>query len=172
MELVLIVGIDPGKKGAFVAIEAATGLYIDSWDMPLVNKKIEPEGIRTIYREIRLYGKNPHFMVEKPHSRPTDGRVGLATYHWEAGQLMMLVAWGWSYQLIQPKIWAKHMHLGLPAELKPKQKSLMAFTRLYPGLAKDDNFVQGRKIFDGKIDALLIAEFGRRLRNGAELTVG
>jgi hypothetical protein len=161
-------GIDPGKSGAFVLIDYK-GMFIRHWDMPLIGRVITAHAICDIFKQIQLMGIKPFTVIEKPHSRPTDARNSIATYHWEAGQLMLAVAFDFPVQLIQPSVWTRSLHIGLPEDLSAKKKSFMAFCHLYPDLAQDDSFLCGKKIYDGRIDALLIAEFGRRLHNGSQL---
>ena len=161
----MFLGVDPGKKGAFVLMNSDRRL-ISYWDMPQEGKIITAHGIRGIYRHIHRLTQKPFTVIEKPHSRPTDARSAIATYHWESGQLMMAVAWGWPVQLIQPNIWTKSIHVGLAKDLKAKQKSVLAFKSLFPELAEKKDFINGKTIYDGRIDALLIAEYGRRLYYG------
>lgn len=160
-----ILGIDPGRKGAFVLI-SSSGAYKAHWDMPTKANRIQPQPLLQVLNEISQVSK-PFVVIEKPHSRPTDARNAIATYHWESGQLMMIVALGWPFMLVEPSVWTKSLHRGIDAKLSAKRKSLQAFRNLYPDLATNPDFVDEQKVYDGRIDALLIAEYGRRLRNGA-----
>ena len=160
-------GIDPGRKGAFALISGDRKLVWWS-DMPVDQGVIKPDAIYGVYNQVYLHAKKPTVIIEKPQVRPTDAKKGIATTHWEAGQLLSLVAFEWPYQLVQPQIWARSLHKGLSQDLKAKAKSKLAFERLFPDLAASSDFIDGKKIWDGRIDALLIAEYGRRLFNGIE----
>lgn len=162
-------GIDPGRKGAFALLDK-DGSLLDYFDMPVEHGAIKPHAIYGVYQQIHLRCKKPFTVIEKPHSRPTDAHNSIATYHWEAGQLMMITCFDWPVQLIQPTVWTKSIHVGLPTDLSPKQKSLQAFRNLFPDLAKSPSFIDGKKVYDGRIDAILIAEYARRLHNGTGLS--
>ena len=159
-------GVDPGKKGAFALIDAQ-GSLVRVYDMPLENKQPCPYGIAEAYTKLsKDIVAEVFVMVEKPHTRPTDGKKGIASYHLGAGYLMMPVLWQWRVQMIQPTIWTKEMHLGQPQELSAKRKSKAAFQVLFPHLARSKAFIDDKIVYDGRIDALLIAEYARRMHNG------
>lgn len=164
-------GIDPGRKGAFALLDEA-GQFVDVWDMPLVSGAITAHAIYGQYKQIQERAIKPFTVIEKPFSKPTDGRNSIATYHFESGQLMLIAAFGWPVTLIQPAIWTRVMHVGLPEDLSAKQASLQAFKNLFPELADSKRFIDGKKIYDGRIDAILIAEYARRLHNGAGFVAG
>jgi len=159
-------GIDPGKEGAFVLLSADQRL-LALFDMPIRLKQPCPHQIGTLYSGIRQKYGNPFTVIEKPHFRPTDGKKGIASYHLGAGYLLMPCLWGdWPIQMVPPQIWTRDLHLGLSKDLSGKQKSLEAFHALFPSLAKSKAFIDNKKIYDGRIDALLIAEYARRLHSG------
>lgn len=160
------VGVDPGKSGAFALI-APSGALISIYDMPIENRQPCPYGVAEAYRKIsRSVVGNVFVMVEKPHTRPTDGKKGIASYHLGAGYLMMPILWHWRVQMIQPTIWTKEMHQGQPQDLSAKRKSKAAFQVLFPKLANSEAFIDDKIVYDGRIDALLIAEYARRMHNG------
>jgi hypothetical protein len=160
-------GVDPGKKGAF-AILSTNGDLTTLLDMPTNRNQPCPYGIGTLYIALRQKYQNTFTVIEKPHSRPTDGRVGVATYHLGAGYLVTPpIVFSWPTTLLHPRIWTKTMHLGLPADLSAKQKSWQAFQALMPKLARSDAFVNNRgRPMDGRVDAVLIAEYARRMYQG------
>lgn len=161
-------GIDPGRKGAFVLLDS-DGSLLELWDMPLSSGVITAHAIYGVCKEIDALSKKPFTVIEKPFSKPTDGRSSIATYHWESGQLMVATALEWPITLIQPHVWCRVMHVGMPEDLSAKKASLQVFKNLYPGLAASGRFIDGKTVYDGRIDALLIAEYARRLHHGAGL---
>jgi hypothetical protein len=164
-EITHFLGVDPGKKGAF-AILSTKGDLMSILDMPLNNNQPCPYGIGTLYIACANKYTKPFSVIEKPQTRPTDGKKGVSTYFLGAGYLMMPVLWDWPIQMIPPTIWTRNIHVGLPSDLSAKKKSLLAFQALFPKLAKSKAFVDGKKIYDGRIDAVLIAEYARRLHSG------
>lgn len=158
-------GVDPGKQGAF-AVLSTSGDLISVLDMPISDKQPCPNGIAALYLGIREKYTKTFSVIEKPQSRPTDGKVGIASYHLGAGYLMMPLLWDWPMQMIPPTIWTKLLHVGQPQELSAKRKSKAAFQALFPKLARSPAFIDNKKVYDGRIDAVLIAEYARRLYNG------
>ena len=158
-------GVDPGKQGAF-AVLSTSGDLLSIYDMPLSSKQPCPHGIAKLYLTIKSKYSKTFSVIEKPHSRPTDGKKEIASYHLGAGYLVMPLLWDWPLQMIQPSIWTKLIHVGQPAELSAKRKSKAAFQALFPKLARSTAFIDGKIVYDGRIDAVLIAEYGRRLYCG------
>lgn len=158
-------GVDPGKQGAF-SVLSTKGDLLSIYDMPISNKQPCPYGIAKLYLKIKKTYNKTFSVIEKPHSRPTDGKKGIASYHLGAGYLVMPLLWDWPMQMIHPTIWTKLIHVGQPAELSAKRKSKAAFQALFPMLARSEAFIDGKVVYDGRIDAVLIAEYARRLHNG------
>lgn len=94
-----------------------------------------------------------------------DGRVGNLNYAHGAGLLEMPHLWGWSITKCSPRTWCAVMHRGLPEKLPPKEKSCLYVSQRWPDLYR-----QGSDIWPGKtklpslgrLDALMIAEYGRQ----------
>jgi hypothetical protein len=67
-----------------------------------------------------------------------------------------------SVTYVEPNKWTKELCEGIDKRLKAKERSLIALRRLFPrginGITKNKN----GKLHDGMVDALLIAEYGRR----------
>ena len=158
-------GVDVGKQGAFAVLSTTSDL-LSIHDMPIRDNQPCPNGIAALYLGIREKYKKTFSVIEKPHSRPTDGKKGIASYHLGAGYLMMPLLWDWPIQMIPPSIWTKLLHVGQPQDLSAKRKSAAAFRALFPALARSDAFFHNGKVYDGRIDAVLIAEYARRLYNG------
>lgn len=158
-------GVDPGKQGSFAVLSTTSDL-LSLYDMPLSNNQPCPHGIAKLYLTIKSKHNKTFTVIEKPHSRPKDGKKGIATYHLGAGYLMMPLLWDWPIQMIHPSIWTKLIHVSQPQELSAKRKSKAAFQALFPKLARSTAFIDGKMVYDGRIDAVLIAEYARRLHNG------
>lgn len=175
----IVVGIDPGKKGALAALHKDG--KVELTPMPIIAasvKKGKKKG-RDEYNltEIRatFFGWNLgaigadverlFVMIEK--SQPMPPKMpggGIANYHRGVarGFEWMLAGMGIPYQLVAPQTWQKAMHAGTP-RADTKQRSIIAAQRLFPSVSLKRT-QRSRKDDDGMAEALLIAEFGRRTR--------
>lgn len=146
----VIVGIDPGQKGAIV--ELGDDIFVHP--MP---------GIADV-RNLLDASEPYHVFIEKAQSFPGQGISSAFNYGVHFGELLGCIqALGIAHTLVPPRTWTKVMHAGCAAG-EPKERSLEAARRLFPSV----NLVQPRckKPHDGIVDALLIAEYGRRVLNG------
>lgn len=105
-------------------------------------------------------------MVRK--DRKGQGASGMFTYATGYGRLIgWLEALQVPYTLVPPQTWQKKMYAGVDGKLEGKARSVQAATRLFPGI--DFRISErGKKPHDGKCEAALICEFGRRLLAGAK----
>jgi crossover junction endodeoxyribonuclease RuvC len=146
-----ICGIDPGQTGG-LALISQHGIAVDV--MPDISLFATWIGVQK-----RGWG-NLHVFIEKAQTMPKQGIASAFNYGRHFGELLgVLVAYSIPHTLVPPATWTRQMHLGCTAD-KPKGKSLEACQRLFPEV----NLIPGkkRKPHDGIIDALLLAEFGRR----------
>lgn len=169
----LIAGVDPGKEGAIAFIDTGAGIMdVPVWvvPMPLVSGKGRDEyDLRQIM--VTLRDNDPDFvMVEKSQPLPPKMGGGIANYSRGVGRgwEWMLVALELPYQLVAPVTWQKAMHAGTPGS-DTKQRSVIAAQRLFPSVSLTPG--KKRKPHDGMADALLLAEFGRRIRSGLPASV-
>lgn len=152
-----IVGIDPGLRGAIVAMETATGTLIDR--VPLTDE------ILTTYRYLHdLKRKYPTLMVALEKPTVIKGRsslVGSFTMGRNFGALEAAVRLLYvPCHIIPPVTWTSEMHKGADGS-DPKAKSLSIAKRLWPW--EKFTFRESQiKPHDGIVDAMLIAEFIRR----------
>lgn len=149
-----MIGIDPGKEGAIALLnnDPNTCLF---W---LLRDVAE---LRTTPFEdiIKAYGVQ-HAYIEKAQAMPHQGVVSMFTYGTGYGRIL-----GWCemlalpYTLVPPKTWTKEIHQGCTGT-DAKAKSAQAVKRLFP---TENLRIDGSvKLHPGLIDALLIAEYGRR----------
>ena len=165
-----ILGIDPGLDGGFVMIDD-DGKIVHQSIMPVIKlesikakkksikKVLDLQGIDKLLREL-----NPTMAyLEWVSARPGNGNVSMFNFGCGFGALEMgLVATATPYVLVRPQTWSKVMHLGISKNIDAKDRSLMVFKRSYPGInlrASD----RCTTVHSGMLDALLIAEYGRRL---------
>jgi crossover junction endodeoxyribonuclease RuvC len=152
-----IMGIDPGKNGAVCVLGEPEEPYIwslDAFDLesPSCNKNFFQ-----VCAEFHVTG----IFIERVTAFHGASSSSSFTFGKGFGRLI-----GWCeammarYTLVQPKVWQKEMHVGTGTGT-PKEKSFRAARRLFPEV----NLIpEGkRKPNDGWADALLIAEYGRRV---------
>lgn len=170
-------GIDPGKHGAIAVID---GSDVCIHPIPLITAtkgkgrdEYDLVGIRDLIEDLaQRVSRHPanresiFVTVERSQAFPAKMRGGIANYHrgvargWE----WMLVALRIPYQLVAPATWMRLMHAGTPGQ-DTKQRSKIAAQRLFPevNLKRTD---RSRVVDHNLCEALLIAEFGRRIQGG------
>lgn len=148
-----IIGIDPGKKGAIVILDGSNVILHQM-----------PEDANTIVNILSDYVSDSHVFLEKSQAMPGQGVSSMFNYGTGFGTLLgILAALKIPHTLVHPKTWCKVMHAGT-ADAEAKVRSLEAARRLFPSV----QFVRPRctKPDEGYIDAILIAEYGRRCLKG------
>jgi crossover junction endodeoxyribonuclease RuvC len=166
MRFKYFVGIDPGKSGGLVRINK-DGAIVDKLVMPLVAGKEVDFGL--VYKFLSAISPpcgDEMVLLEKVGAMPKQGVVSMFNFGQTLGGLKAVlqvkaeqIQMPWA--LVTPLTWQKSLHEGVDKTMEPKKRSLMAFQRLYPGvdLRKSE---RARIPHDGLVDALLIAEYGRR----------
>ncbi len=188
----LCIGIDPGLSGAIAAIDGAG--TIELHDIPIVERvkmrKGNKPGIKREYdlakissmlRQYKARHPNLVIVIEEVHAMPpffkrrmlnsANGRVeveeraqgtvsmfsmGEGFMLWKA----MAAALEIPIERFSPQSWKKIMMQGL--RHSDKNASRLRAQQLFPKVADQ----LGRKKDDGRAEALLIAEFGRRVKSG------
>lgn len=146
-----IIGIDVGKAGAICIMT------------DIVSLQEMPDSAYGIAEELRRWPTaHTHVFVEKAQCFAKNGAVGMFNYGKGYGEILgVIAALGLSHSLVPPSTWTKVMHKGAYGK-DAKGKSLDAARRLFPHV--DLMRTMKCKVPDsGFIDALLIAEYGRRV---------
>lgn len=187
----LIVGCDPGKDGAIVCLE--DGKVTDKWVMPTIGKEIDIHELDLIIKQCS--SPDTHCIIENVHAMGRVGAGTTFAFGRAKGLLeMAVVANGLAFTLVAPKEWQKEMWKGVKEQRKPPKKltkkelkakeagekvrtpnpkgaidtkamSLVAVRRLFPKVDLRGS-EESTKPHDGIIDAILMAEYGRRLLLG------
>ena len=151
-----IIGIDPGQKGAICILLHGKATF---YPMPKT-----PDGIADIVKN--NCNGNYHVFVEKAQAMPKNGAVGMFNYGRGFGEILGILTYHQApYTLIHPRTWCKIMHQGTSKDGTAKNRSLSAAKRLFPNTNLFRS-LRCKKPDDGFIDALLIAEYGRRVMSG------
>jgi hypothetical protein len=160
----IIIGIDGGKSGGIAIRYPENGTLV--YPMPdtaadIFRLFVAGELLKRIHE-----GEKVHVFFEKAQSMPKMGIAAMFNYGKSVGIIEgMIVALGYAYTLVGPKEWMRVMHLGTDSALGTKERSLQACYRLFPHIDLKPT-ARCRKDSDGMAEALLIAEYGRRVLQG------
>lgn len=163
-----VIGIDPGKDGAIAVIEDS----IDVMTFPKIGKELDVKGLSDKLTE--LIDDKTLVVTEDVHSLYGVGAGSTFSFGWSVGLIEgILTALRVSFFKVQPKAWQKEMWQGVSPIYKPskpeqkrkivdtKATSLVAAQRLFPRVDMRPT-ERSKKPHDGIVDALLLAEYGRR----------
>lgn len=151
-----VVGIDVGKTGGLCAMSLLpapeqAALVYEPWTDPYR------------FADFLEHFKPKMVFVEKVSARPGQGVVSMFSFGIRFGEILgVLAAMNQPHQLVPPATWCKAIHAGCKAG-KPKERSLEAIQRLFPGYDfRDPDSPRSKKKHPGIVDAVLLAEYGRR----------
>jgi hypothetical protein len=175
----MIIGIDPGKNGAIVFLQE-DGKVAVKHKMPTIGKVLDINALKGI---LSIPYLDVHVFIEDVHAIYGSAAGATFEFGFVCGAIQGVVtALGLKHTLVQPKRWQKEIYQGIPEIRKPpitilkgkrtgqtikgkldtKKMSELAAKRLFPDV--DLRASERCKIpHDGIVDALLIAEYGRRL---------
>jgi crossover junction endodeoxyribonuclease RuvC len=162
---VIYIGIDPGLSGAVAVLDDQGGICDPFvFDTPTV--LVEGEKTKRKYLVpamaalLRPYSRNPYALavLENVHSMPKQGVAssfcfGEGKGMWEG----ILAALEIPTELVSPQRWKKEI---MADQGKEKSAARFKAMSLFPSLADQLKLVK----HDGRAEALLMAEYGRRLR--------
>ncbi len=157
------IGIDPGLDGAIAIIYEND---IEIYDTPTTTIKSGKKQKR-VHREsamadiLRIYSDTSVFVIiEKQQSMPKQGVASMFSSGEGYGLWKgILAALKLPYETVSPKTWKKTMMSGMGKE---KAASCYRAQQLFPYVATE-LFGSKGGAKDGRGDALLLAEYGRRL---------
>jgi Holliday junction resolvasome RuvABC endonuclease subunit len=142
----ITIGIDPGKNGGIAVINEKGDAYADKM----------PETLQDLFELLNSYSVgydgNCRAFIEQVHSSPQMGVKSAFTFGNGFGHLeMALTACGIPFERIRPQAWQKALGCMTKGD---KNVSKRRAQELFPTL----------KITHSTADALLIAEYGRRIK--------
>ena len=144
----MIVGIDPGQKGAIGMLYPNGSVYVE--DMPMIGKEVDGYSLSELFIEF----PPEHVYLEQVNSFGM-GRTSAYNFGQGVGVIKgVLATMNISYTLVTPQKWKKYFDLS-----RDKDESRLYAARLWPTAA--DKFK--RKRDDGRAEALLIAKYGSEL---------
>jgi hypothetical protein len=156
-----VLGIDPGLNGAFCILT----IHSDGVREPVFHPFPKINGNEIDFDKLRYFFscfQDCFAVIEKVHAMPGQGVSSMFRFGRVFGALQSsLNMFQLDYIEVTPQAWQKELHEGIDRELDPKARSLIAAKKLYP----DANLLataRSRVPHDGFVDALLLAEYGRR----------
>lgn len=166
----IFIGIDPGLSGGIAFINDLGSLVFPT---PVIGGK--EYDIGEMKKILVNYGmldiRAPLFaMIENQISMPGQGLTStLQTGKGFGIWLGLLAGLGIPYQVVAAVQWQRKLFTGVKGNLDTKQKSEVIAKRLFPGVdfRKSE---RSRVAHDGLTDAILIAEYGRRIHSGSGAT--
>lgn len=148
-----IVGIDPGAKGAVGII---TREDYSVFDMPCDKMGVMPWELKLIFSTAHALEKIDHVLIEEVHAMPKQGVSSTFTFGKGFGIIIGVVgSLGIPFSFVRPQAWQKTFSIGKDT----KADAVSIASRLFPD-AELYGPKGGKK--DGRADALLVAEYGRR----------
>ena len=161
------IGLDPGLDGgiAFIRDDGNASAEV----MPtLAAKKGRELDEKGVLEAVEYWQHESVFaVIEAQHPMPKQGTVSTFSLGKVFGALRMaLAACGIPYQVVPAQTWQKAV--GISGKLgDTKRQSVAVAQRLFPDVDLRAT-PRCRKAHDGLADALLIAEYARRLRAGQQ----
>lgn len=160
-----VCGIDPGLDGGIALISEA-GVLVEA--MP-TNEATKGRLIDLPELTRWLFGHRSVIevvFIEAAQMRPRQATQATFKCGRGFGQIEgILAALNIPYEIVNAGSWAKVMHAGVEGKTDKKAKSKLAVSRLFPGLDLRAS-ERCKVVHDGMAEAVLIAEYGRRKRQG------
>jgi len=159
----IYIGIDPGLNGAVGVIDKQGTPYVFDTPTMVVSGVKDKRVYHTTAMALLLKPfstENVLVVLESVHSMPKQGVASSFSFGQGLGMWQgIIAALGLPLEMPSPQRWKKEM---LADQGKDKDASRFKAIHLFPSLASQ----LSRKKDDGRAEALLLAEYGRRLRKG------
>ena len=155
----MIIGIDPGQTGAVAILYGDSGVTI--WDTPTEIVK-KGKGTKTEYLPAEMAAllyvlpSGCHCYLEKVGAMPGQGVTSMFNFGKGYGLWIgILAALNIPYTLVTPQAWKKDIMAGQSDKDAARGRAQQLFPKVASQLSRKKDI--------GRADALLIAEYGRRL---------
>lgn len=151
-----IMAFDPGKSGAVACIND-DGSCPQVFDMPADKAGIDPARLFAICADLKCRDEAlTHIIIEDVHAMPGQGVTSMFSFGKSLGIILGVSGvLGYPIVMVRPQKWQKAFGIGKDT----KGDSVSTAARLFPS-AELYGPKGGAK--DGRADALLLAEYGRR----------
>ena len=165
----IYIGIDPGLNGAVGVVWDSELAHCDPqvFDTPTMmvsgikNKRVHnTAAMAAILKPWSTIAEKVLVVLENVHSMPKQGVASSFSFGQGLGMWQgIIAAFGMPLEMPSPQRWKKEI---LADQGKDKDASRFKAIQLYPALASQ----LSRKKDDGRAEAILMAEYGRRTRKG------
>ena len=163
------IGIDNGVSGAIAVITSSEVIAIELTPTVYVKGKTIPDEV--MMRQMLVWAQAelgdadrylpPQAFIEGVYLNPTTSRVAIGSmYSCQGVWRGICCGLEMPYTIVPPKEWQKGMLSGIPGK-DTKARSILACKQLFPRTSLLRT-VKCKVDHDGKADALMIAEYGRR----------
>lgn len=152
----IFVGVDPGKTGGVSVLDQEGNIL-------LMEAMKDLTWFANTMRDLKQ--KDMMAFIEKGQVMGVgEGVRGMFNYGYHCGSLEgVLITLKMKFELVPPQSWCPVMYAGISGDQRRKEKSKKATDRLFPGIdLRDKDKPRSRNAHEGIMDALLIAEYGRR----------
>lgn len=152
----IIIGIDPGIKGAIAVIKDRCAEDLDIFRIPLKDNRLDTKVLYAMFSSHQLF--NTHFFIEDVISYGPKSNSGQKTRFSDHGKIIaVLELLGAKFTVVHPRVW-QYAILGDLKGKDSKEESVKHVMARFP----DVNLTPGRKTKpdDGIADACCIAEYG------------
>ena len=156
----IYIGIDPGLNGAVGVIMENEHYVFDTPTMVVAGEKNKRRyNTAAMAGLLNIYGPEESLVIlESVHSMPKQGVASSFCFGQGLGMWQgIIAALGLPLEMPSPQRWKKEM---LADQGKDKDASRFKAIALFPALAAQMSRVKD----DGRAEAILMAEYGRRLR--------
>ena len=179
-EAMIHVGIDPGLGGAVAWLtEPGGGLNPHVLPTPTMAKgksgrQFDEPACWELLNDIRLKNQPSgwtFFCLERAQAMPDQGASSGFNYGvgWGMWRGMLTALPHCKWQVVPPRTWQNLLLEGVPhGKGETKSASILVAKRLFGGGVSLKRTGRCRKDDDGMSDALLLAEYGRRIHSGKE----
>lgn len=166
-----ILGIDPGLSGAFALITGGgAGVFFECMPVRMEgkDKEIDFDRVQAVLSQMWALSEGQMHVILERAMPMAMGSKHAFNYGRGFAALELAIRVGkFPVTYVEPSKWSKALLAGVDLELRPKSRSAVAFKRLFPHLVDTIPMSKTGKIHEGFVDALLIAEFGRRMLGAA-----
>jgi hypothetical protein len=181
------IGIDPGVNGAYARIEEGENLEVMGAPLPTFwitvktkngikrRQKYDIKAMYTIFKNVGVARFTIEKQIPMPMERTIETPTGTKTMKQGATSVFttgcgygfirgVVYGMGVTPEVVHPKTWQKEF-FKRDTSKTTKEQALDALKALYPNV---DLFAteRSKKVHDGIVDAILIAEWGRRKTKG------
>jgi hypothetical protein len=153
------IGIDPGLHGALAWMDGERK-QVEVRDCPLIAGEYDFYGMWSLFEEATTCGVESIVVMEKVHSMPSDGKCSAFSFGVGYGAWLAICGmFRVPPNLVAPQTWKRQMLAGIANDKQAEARALKQRFQGHPICAQLHGPRGGLR--DGRVDALLLAEYAR-----------